>query len=127
MIADALGHPLHWSPETEATSRGAALLALSSLGVLADFAQARRPLGEPILPDPAAHARYGEALALADALGMRPLVAHCRLGLGRLYQRMGQRGPAREHLASTATMYRAMEMTYWLEHAQTALAAVGAS
>ena len=68
MIADALGHPLHWLPETEATSRGAALLALSSLGVLADFAQARRPLGEPILPDPAAHARYGEALARQRAL-----------------------------------------------------------
>ena len=68
MIADALGHPLHWSPETEATSRGAALLALSSLGVLTDFAQARRPLGEPILPDPARHARYREALARQRAL-----------------------------------------------------------
>jgi len=68
MIADALGHPLHWSAETEATSRGAALLALSSLGVLADFTQARRPLGEPILPDPARHARYGEALARQRAL-----------------------------------------------------------
>ena len=68
MIADALGHPLHWSPETEATSRGAALLALSSLGVLEDFARARRPLGEPILPDPAAHARYRDALARQRAL-----------------------------------------------------------
>ena len=68
MIADALGHPLHWSAETEATSRGAALLALSSLGVLADFTQAHRPLGEPILPDPARHARYGEALARQRAL-----------------------------------------------------------
>jgi gluconokinase len=68
MIADALGHPLYWSPETEATSRGAALLALSSLGVLTDFAQARRPLGEPILPDPARHARYREALARQRAL-----------------------------------------------------------
>ena len=66
-------------------------------------------------------ARYGEALALADALGMRPLVAHCRLGLGRLYQRIGQGGPAREHLASAATMYRAMEMTYWLAQAETAM------
>jgi gluconokinase len=68
MIADALGHPLHWSPETEATSRGVALLALSSLGALDDFARARRPLGEPIVPDPARHARYREALTRQRAL-----------------------------------------------------------
>lgn len=68
MIANALGHPLHWSPETEATSRGAALLALSSLGALDDFAQACRPLGDPIVPDPAAHARYRKALDRQRAL-----------------------------------------------------------
>jgi Double zinc ribbon len=39
---------------------------------------------------------YHEALALADDLGMRPLVAHCHLGLGKLYQRTGQRAQARE-------------------------------
>src|SRR5262249_32731154 len=41
MIADALGRPLHWSPETEATSRGAALLALDSLDLI-DVSQACR-------------------------------------------------------------------------------------
>ena len=38
-----------------------------------------------------AQARYGQALALADELGMRPLVAHCHLGLGKLYRRTGDR------------------------------------
>jgi class 3 adenylate cyclase/tetratricopeptide (TPR) repeat protein len=32
-----------------------------------------------------AEARYQEALTLAEALGMRPLQAHCHLGLGILY------------------------------------------
>ena len=68
IIADALGRPLHWSAESEATSRGVALLALQSLGVLARLEDARRPLGEPIAPDPANHARYREALARQRAL-----------------------------------------------------------
>src|SRR4029079_953034 len=39
------------------------------------------------LPDvPGAEAWYSQALALAEELGMRPLQAHCHLGLGRLYR-----------------------------------------
>lgn len=68
MIADALGHPVHWSPETEATTRGVALLTLSSLGVPDTLERARRPLGEPLVPDPARHARYRAALARQRAL-----------------------------------------------------------
>jgi gluconokinase len=63
MIADALGRPLARSVESEATSRGAALLALEATGVLRDLASARAPLGETIDPDPARHARYRDALA----------------------------------------------------------------
>src|SRR6516162_11336097 len=51
---------------------------------------------------------YRNALALAGELGMRPLVAHCHLGLGTLYRRIGKREPAREHLATATTMYREM-------------------
>jgi tetratricopeptide (TPR) repeat protein len=58
---------------------------------------------------------YREALALAGDLGMRPLVAHCHLGLGKLYQRTGKRKQAQEHLATATTMYGEMGMTYWLE------------
>ena len=62
IIADALGKPVTWSRESEATSRGAALLALESLGVLPDLAAARQPLGETFEPDRAHHARYRVAL-----------------------------------------------------------------
>jgi tetratricopeptide (TPR) repeat protein len=68
-----------------------------------------------------AHIRYDQALALAGELGMRPLVAHCHLGLGKLYQRTGKRQEAHEHLTTATTMYREMGMTYWLEQAATEL------
>ena len=50
-------------------------------------------------------------------VGMRPLVAHCHLGLGKLYRRTGKREQAQEHLTTATTMYREMEMTFWLEQA----------
>jgi hypothetical protein len=50
-------------------------------------------------------------------IGMRPLVAHCHLGLGKLYRRTGKREQAQEHLTTATTMYRGMGMTYWLEKA----------
>jgi class 3 adenylate cyclase/tetratricopeptide (TPR) repeat protein len=68
-----------------------------------------------------ADAQYSAALALASELGMRPLVAHCHLGLGKLHRRPGRRDQAREHLASAATMYREMDMRLWLEQAQAEL------
>jgi tetratricopeptide (TPR) repeat protein len=61
---------------------------------------------------------YSEALAIGAELGMRPLVAHCHLGLGKLYWRTGQSEQAREHLPTAATMYREMGMTYWLEQVE---------
>jgi predicted ATPase len=69
-------------------------------------------------------ARYREALALAEELGMRPLQAHCHHGLGTLYARSGQRGQARAALATAIDLYRAMEMTFWLPQAEAALAKV---
>ena len=60
---------------------------------------------------------YRKALALAEPRGMRPLVAHCHLGLGRLYARTGKR-EAQAHLTIAMTMYREMAMRYWLEQAE---------
>jgi class 3 adenylate cyclase/tetratricopeptide (TPR) repeat protein len=60
---------------------------------------------------------YLNALSLAVDLRMRPLVAHCHVGLGKLYRRTGQRDRAQEHLTIATTMYREMDMTYWLEQA----------
>jgi hypothetical protein len=48
---------------------------------------------------------------------MRPLVAHCHLGLAKLSRRTGQREQAREHLTTATTMYREMDMRFWLEQA----------
>jgi class 3 adenylate cyclase/tetratricopeptide (TPR) repeat protein len=60
-------------------------------------------------------AHYRQARALAEPRGMRPLVAHCHFGLGRLYRRTGKRQQAQEHLVSAAAMYREMEMRFWLD------------
>jgi tetratricopeptide (TPR) repeat protein len=69
-------------------------------------------------------AYYRQALALAEPRGMRPLVAHCHLGLGALYGRTGDGAKAHEHLTTAATMYREMDMRFWLEKAEAALGGV---
>ena len=69
----------------------------------------------------AAEARYGEALALATELSMRPLVAHCHLGLGTLSRRTGDQAKAHAHLTTATTMYREMGMNFWLEKAEAAM------
>jgi len=58
---------------------------------------------------------------LAEELEMRPLVAHCHFGLGKLSRRTGERSAALEYLTAAATMYRDMGMTSWLERAEAAL------
>ena len=67
---------------------------------------------------------YREALALAEPRGMRPLVAHCHLGLGKLYARTGKRSEAREHLTTASTMYREMDVRFWLEQAEAEIGAL---
>jgi hypothetical protein len=49
---------------------------------------------------------------------MRPRVAHCHLGLGKLYRRTDKREQAQEHLTTATTMYREMDMRLWLEQAE---------
>ncbi len=68
---------------------------------------------------------YRQALALAEELGMRPLIAHCRKGLGALYSRTGREEKGREELTAAMDMYREMEMTFWLVKAEEAMAEVG--
>jgi hypothetical protein len=71
--------------------------------------------------DAAGHAPYRQALALAEPRGMRPLVAHCYLGLGKLYLRTDRREQAQEHLTTASAMYREMDMRFWLEKAEAEL------
>ena len=66
-----------------------------------------------------------EALALTEPRGMRPLVAHCHLGLGKLYRRTGKRQEAQEHLTTATTMYREMDMRFWLEQAEAQMRGLG--
>jgi class 3 adenylate cyclase/tetratricopeptide (TPR) repeat protein len=90
-----------------------------ALRLLGDIAAHREP---PQVEE--AEASYRQALALADELGMRPLMAHCHLGLGTLYARTGQQEQARAELAAAIDLYRAMEMTFWLPQAEATLAHV---
>jgi hypothetical protein len=81
-----------------------------ALRLLGDTAAQRDP------PDAeTAEVHYRQALALAEELAMRPLVAHCHLGLGKLYRRTGDGAKAQQHLTTAATMYREMDMRFWLE------------
>jgi tetratricopeptide (TPR) repeat protein len=68
-----------------------------------------------------AETHYQQAIALATELGMRPLVAHCHLGLGKLHRRTDDEAKAKQHLTTAATMYREMGMTFWLEKAHAEL------
>jgi tetratricopeptide (TPR) repeat protein len=72
-----------------------------------------------------AEAAYHEALALANKLGMRPLQAHCHLGLGTLHRQTGRAAQARAALPAAIELYRTMDMSFWLPQAETALATVG--
>jgi class 3 adenylate cyclase/tetratricopeptide (TPR) repeat protein len=70
-------------------------------------------------PDvPAAEEHFRQAMTLAETLGTRPLIAHCHLGLGRLYRRAGDAVKAEEHLRTATTMYGEMDMGFYRAHAQ---------
>jgi tetratricopeptide (TPR) repeat protein len=100
---------------------GRTLTLARERGRRSDEARALRLLGEVTARRDSpqfADGHYRDALALAEELGMRPLVAHCHLGLGKLYRRTGTREQTREHVATATTLYRGMGMTYWLEQAK---------
>jgi tetratricopeptide (TPR) repeat protein len=89
------------------------------LRLLGEMAAQREP---PNVKEAVAH--YRQALALAEELGMRPLQAHCHLGLGTLYAKTGQREQARPELTAAINLYRGMDMTFWLPQAKAALASL---
>ncbi len=65
-----------------------------------------------------AEAHYRQALALAEPRGMRPLVAHCHLGLGTLFRRTAKHHQAQQHLGIATTIYRETGMRFWLDQAK---------
>jgi class 3 adenylate cyclase/tetratricopeptide (TPR) repeat protein len=96
--------------------RGDEAIALHQLGAV------HAHTGPPYIEQAETH--YQQALALAEELGMRPLVAHCHLGLGNLYLKSGWRDEARAELVAAIALYRAMDMTFWLPQVEAALAEV---
>jgi class 3 adenylate cyclase/tetratricopeptide (TPR) repeat protein len=91
-----------------------------ALRLLGEVASCHDPL------DPAAaESRYRQALTLAEELSMSPLAAHCRLGLGRLHGRMGDKARTREYLMIAATAYREMDMAFWLAQAEAMMGPAG--
>jgi tetratricopeptide (TPR) repeat protein len=88
-----------------------------ALRLLGDIAARREP------PESKqAEAHYRQALVLAEELGMRPLMAHCHLGLGTLYATTRQREQARAELSIAVELYKAMDMSFWLPQAEASLA-----
>ena len=79
-----------------------------ALRLLGDLASDREQL-------PESERHYSDALALADTLGMRPLIAHCHAGLGLLSRRAGALDRARHELGLARDLYRELGMTFWLE------------
>jgi DNA-binding NtrC family response regulator/tetratricopeptide (TPR) repeat protein len=117
----------------EASALAGRLLELSRTHIGRGYqAHARRLLGEVAMrrdpPDvDQALAHYRQALALSEDLGMRPLQAHCHLGLGTLYAKIGRPEQAGTELSTAIELYRSMEMTFWLPQAEAALAQVDGS
>jgi tetratricopeptide (TPR) repeat protein len=68
-----------------------------------------------------ANAAYEQARLKADALGMAPVLARCRLGLGRVAARAGHRDEAEKHLTSAVESLRRMQMARWREEAEAEL------
>ena len=67
-----------------------------------------------------AEAFYRRALAVAEELGMRPLVASCHVSLGKLHATLGHRDDADGELTVARDPYQTMAMTYWLPQAEAA-------
>jgi tetratricopeptide (TPR) repeat protein len=68
---------------------------------------------------------YLAAIALAGELEMRPLLGRARLGLGRLYLRIGDRGRAEDHVLAAAHLFITADMPRWLRQVVSSLSELG--
>jgi DNA-binding NtrC family response regulator/tetratricopeptide (TPR) repeat protein len=85
----------------------------SALRLLGETAARRQPPEVGLV-----ESYYRQALNLAEELGMRPLQAHCHLGLGTLCANIGRRPMAHDELSAAIELYRSMGMTFWLPQAE---------
>ena len=91
----------------ERKERGSEALAKRLLGELA-----LRALS-PDIDEIGRH--YSEALSLAEELCLRPLQAHCQLGLSRLYRLTDESERAQAHHSVAMAMFGDMGMQLWLD------------
>ena len=89
-------------------------------------AWARKLLGDIAMQDDRrdpvrAEEHYRAAAAVCEELGMKPLRAHCEMGLGSVHAALGSKERARAELAAAAEQFRGMEMTRWQARAESLL------
>src|SRR5438445_3204 len=70
---------------------------------------------------PEAEQALHRTLTLATELEMRPLAAHSRLGLGRWFQRAGNRMDAEAHMRAAIALFGELGMRLWVAQAESAL------
>jgi class 3 adenylate cyclase/tetratricopeptide (TPR) repeat protein len=133
-IGDPFGHWLRAGGRAEAYLRsGRAAEALPQARRAVELTQAVKGRGlmvwalrlmgevaasqEPPLAEESEEA-YRQALAMAREMGVRPLEARCRLGLGALYRRLGRRDDARAELAAAREAFGALGMSFWADQAE---------
>ncbi len=92
----------------------------AALRLLADVALAQTP---PQLTTAAEH--YAAALALAEELELRPLLARSHLGLGQLHRQAGRVAEAEAHLATAIVLFCELGMVAWLDRSEPELRALG--
>jgi len=78
--------------------------------LLGDLASRR---GAPALAEAEEH--YREALGIAEELRMQPVVAHAKLGLGRVMRLAGDRARAEEYVVTAFMSFRGMDVPYWVK------------
>jgi predicted ATPase/class 3 adenylate cyclase len=92
----------------------------AALRLLADVAAAQRPPQIDIATE-----HFGAAAAIAEELGLRPLLARSRLGLGQVYRQAGRAQEAEEQLASAVVLFSQLGMWTWLDRSEPDLRALG--
>jgi class 3 adenylate cyclase/tetratricopeptide (TPR) repeat protein len=118
----AEGYLMNNRPHEARTHTERALELARTHGERGHEAWGLRLLGEVALrlaaQQEAARDAYTRALALANDLGMRPLIAHCHVGLARVCRVLGQESAASEHRARATALLQELGMGYWLERVQ---------
>jgi len=129
IVVTYLGETLLWSGRVDEAGRAAdeAVAVARERGERGDEAWALHLIAEVRAqrdpPDRAgAAAAYQSALAIAEALEMRPLEARCHLGLGEILR--DDRDAARDHLARAATLFRELGIARWLAETEALIAAI---